>query len=449
MRTVKTPIPKEEQKAVQEIADKSKLKDHVDIVEDIYSFMKDPQVIDPGEITDDLIHDFVKGKFEYYLPMKKKVQGRIDFFNRILNHPYYAQFKQFSPLEGASVMMQMLNAFYQEKKKEENGGGSSMKEDEAMREFEGIIKYGKELFDLLDDEWFQSMMQNQNIGGGSGKGSDKNPAEQVKQIVQQMGHELEIYELSKKLEFTIRVSKKGKFNEVHYPDDGLDVDRIKKTEDIKRILPSQFALDDVLFLKKLISRELLKKKYMQRQEKRQILYMLVDSSGSMSSHVKGNLTKIDVCKAVAIALMKKMISNEDLFYFRWFTDRVDTLHIIETKEQAKKFLIELVFGRAADGGTAIQNAIEVAVKDVRKKLHKGMDLADILLVSDGDDNAVNVEYCNKILEGIDMHTIMITDRVYNKHDEQTSNLIQMSKNLLITRGRSGTDAVEVANVFSK
>jgi uncharacterized protein with von Willebrand factor type A (vWA) domain len=229
----------------------------------------------------------------------------------------------------------------------------------------------------------------------------------------------------------------------------MDVDRMKKTRDITKLLPSQFAMDDDLFLKKLLSKELLKKKYMQRQEKRQILYMLVDSSGSMGSEVIGGLTKIDVCKAVAIALMKKMITNEDFFYFRWFTDRVGELHMIETKEQAKKFLVDLVFGRGADGGTRIQLAIDTAATDIKKKLHKKMDLADILLVSDGDDNCVDVQHSNQILEGIDMHTIMITPNKYDKNDPQQSNLIQMSKNLLMTVCRKGTDVVEIANIFSK
>lgn len=448
MRTIVTKFNKEEQELIVEMAEKSKLKDHTDIVEDIYGFMKDPQMIDPGEITDELIDDFVKGKFEYYIPMKKKIQGRIDFFERILTHPYYEKFKDMNAEDGASVLLEMLNAFYKEKKKEEGGGGNKEEKDEAMKEFEGIIKYGRELFDLLDDEWFQSMMQSQNLGGGSGSGKDDMP-QQVKGIVEKMGKELLIYELSKKLEFTIRMSKKGKFNEVPYPDSGMDVDRIKKTRDITKLLPSQFAMDDELFLKKLLSKELLKKKFMQRQEKRQVLYMLVDSSGSMGEQVVSGLTKVDVCKAVAIALMKKMISNEDLFYFRWFTDKVDTLHIIETKEQAKKFLIDLVFGKGADGGTRIQLAIDTAATDIKKKLHKKMDLADILLVSDGDDNAVDVEHSNKMLEGIDMHTIMITQYKYDKKNTQHSNLVQMSKNLLMTVCNKGTDVVEIANIFSR
>lgn len=449
MRVVNTPLSKDKLKLVKEVAEKSKLKDHVDIVEDIYSFMEKPQIIDANDIREDLIKDFAQGKFEYYLPAKRKIQGRIDFFNRILNHPYYAKFKTLDTNTSSQVLLDMLNAFYKAKQKQEKQSGGTEKKDEAMKEFEDIIKYGRELFDLLDDEWFQQLMQQQQAGGEGGKeGNPKDGEKTVKKIVEQMAHELLIYELSKKLEFTIRVSKKGKFNEVHYPDNGLDVNRIEKIRDITKLLPAQLALDDDVFLKKLVSKELLKKKYLQRQEKRQVLYMLVDSSGSMSSNVTPNLTNIDVCKAVAIALMKKMIDNEDMFFFRWFTDRVDELHTITTKKEALAFLPKLVYGRGADGGTRIQNAISVAVNDINKKIGKKIDEADILLVSDGEDT-VDIPETNKMLGKIDMHTVLITPQKYNRTNPIHNNMVQISKNLLVTACKEGSDIVDIANVFSK
>jgi uncharacterized protein with von Willebrand factor type A (vWA) domain len=149
--------------------------------------------------------------------------------------------------------------------------------------------------------------------------------------------------------------------------------------------------------------------------------------------------------------MKKMISNEDQFFFRWFTDGVSDLHIIKTKEQAMQFLIELVYGQRADGGTNIQNALEVASKDIKAKAKKGhekIELADVLLVSDGLAD-VNVEACNKTLDKIDMHTVLITKSKYNKNDEYQSKLVQISKNFLMTKCDDDTDAIEIANIFSK
>jgi uncharacterized protein with von Willebrand factor type A (vWA) domain len=456
MRTVSTPINKDEKKVLKEIAESAKLKDtlknHFDIVEDIFGFMKKPELIDEGDITEDLIKDFIKGEFEYYLPAKRKVQGRIAFFNRVLTHPYYAKFRELDPIKGSSILLEMLNAFYKDKQKDEEKGQSGDEEkDEAMREFEGIIRYGKELFDLLDDEWFKNMMKDQQMPGGGGKGFDQKPEnlpQVVSQLVEAYGKQLKIYELSQKLEFTIRTSPKGKFNEVAYPDNGLDVDRIRKTRDVTKLLPSQLALDETLFMKKLVSKELLKKRYMQRQEKRQILYMIVDSSGSMDEGVGDGLTKIDVSKAVTIALMKKMISHEDLFFFRWFTDGVSDLHTIRTKEDAMSFLPRLVFGQHADGGTNIQHAIEVAAKDIKKKELAKIDLADILLVSDGLAD-VEVESSNKTLENIDMHTVLITRNKYDKNDQYQSKLIQISKNFLMSKCDEHSDVVEIANIFSK
>lgn len=448
MKVVMTLLTKEEEMKIGDIATKSKLAKQIDIVSDIMSFMKEPNVIAEGDITEDLIKDFVKGKFEYYVPAKQKIRGRIEFFNRILHHSYYPKFKSIDPIEGASILLEMLNAFYKEKKQQEEQGGSPApnNKDEAMKEFEDIIKYGRELFDLLDDEWFQKMLE-QKMGGFSGY-SPKDLPRKVSEMVQNMAKELAIYELSKRLEFTIRMSKKGKFNEVMFPDDGLDVDRIKKIRDITKLLPTQYALDDDVFLKKLVSKELLKKKYMQRQEKRQILYMIVDSSGSMDDEVIKGLRKIDVCKAVTIALMKKIIDNEDLFYFRWFTDRMGQLYKIATKQGALKFLPELVYGRGADGGTDIQKAIFTASDDIHKRVGAKMDLADVLLVSDGCATVV-VDECNKMLGGVDMHTVMITSNKLDKKNTYQSNLIQISKNFLMTKCDDVTDVVEICNIMDK
>jgi len=452
MRTVLTSFSEEERNEVRSLAEESKLSKNVDIVEDIFSFMKDPtRIVEEGDLTEELIQDFTNGKFEYYLPAKKKVQGRIEFFNRILSHPYYMKFKTLNPREGTSILLEMLNAFSKKKEEEEQGNGQGSKEkDEAMKQFEGIIKYGKQLFDLLDDEWFQELMKEQNIIA-QGEGDEIDPKEMpnlVKKMSDNMSRIIQIYELSQKLEFTIRASRKGKYNEVRFPDSGLDVAQMKETRDVTKLLPSQYALDDDVFIKRLLSRDLLKKKYMQRQEKRQILYMLVDSSGSMDDYAVKGLSKIDVCKAVTIALMKKMISNEDCFYFRWFTDDISPLSKISTKEEALKFLPELVYGRGANGGTDIQNAIKIAADDLKNKRISHWDTADILLVSDGLAS-VDVPECNNMLEGIDMHTVMISRHKYDIKDHYQSQMVRVSKNFLMTSCNSETNVVDIANIFTK
>lgn len=447
MRTVKTNITMEERGKLEEMSKNTKLKESFDIVEDIFSFMKEPSLIDEGSITDSLVDEFVNGKFEYYLHAKNKVKGRIEFFNRILTHPYYEKLKSNDPMKSAETMLKILDAFYREKEKPENGQKEKEEKSAEEKAFEKIIRYGKELFDLLDDEWFKTMVKHQM--GGDGKTPEaKDMAKYVNDVTQTMKRQIKIYELSQKLEFTIRVSKKGKYNETQFPDSGLDVARIKKVRDIVNILPSQYAFEEDLFLLKLAKKELLKKKFMQRQEKRQILYMIVDSSGSMSDHVIDGLSKIDVCKAITITLMKKMIENEDMFFFRWFTTSCSDLVTVKTKEEAKKFLIELVYGRPADGGTNIQYAIEVASKDIKAKTDKKMDMADILLVSDGMAELI-VQECNQMLDKIDMHTVMITPEKLNKQDSYHSNLIQISKNLLLTKCDKDTDIIEIANIFTR
>ncbi len=452
MRTVRTKLSKQEREAVTEIAKKSKLNKSVDIVEDIYGFMKEPDFMEEGDIVEGLIDDFAKGKFEYYLAMKKKVKGRVEFFNRMFHHPYYSKFRQMKPEESSLILLDILNAFVKAKKEEADDGGNGMpspEHDEAMKEFESLIKYGKELFDLLDDDFFQKAMQ-QAMGKDDTPNSKDDPDEmkdKIKGMISRMAKELAIYDLSKKLEFTIRTSPKGKWNEVQHPDKGMDVGRIKHAREITKLLPSQFAMDDDLFIKKLLGKELLKKKYMQRQEKKQVLYMIVDNSGSMDDRTSNVFTKFDVCRAIAVALMKKLIDKEDLFYFRWFSGYPEKLNRIKTKKDAVDFVPYILYNRDGDGGTNIMEAINQACDDIKQKKVDQADMMDILLITDGLAH-IEVEKVNKLLgQKIDLHSVIIS--TMNAGDYNLSPLKQISKNFLLTDAKKDSDVVKITNLFTR
>ncbi|MFA6971797.1 MAG: VWA domain-containing protein [Gallionella sp.] len=451
MRTVKTKLSKKELEVVHQVASKSKLSKSVDIVEDIFGFMKDPDYMEEGEIVEGLIDDYAKGKVEWYLATKKKIRGRIEFFKRLFSHPYYNKFRQLDAEESSSILLEMLNAFVKAKKENpDDGGMPSPQRDEAMQEFESLIKYGKELFDLLDDDFFNSMMQNNPSMGDNAPDEDDTPEEtkdKVKAMIAAMARELKIYDLSKKLEFTIRTSPKGKWNEVLYPDNGMDVCRMKGIRDITRLLPSQFAMDDDLFLKKLLNKELLKKKYTQRQEKRQILYMIVDNSGSMDDKASNTFRKFEICKAVAIALMKKLIDNEDLFYFRWFSGQPQSLHKIKTKKDAIAFVPYIMYNRDGDGDTNIMYALETACQDIKSKKVDKADMMDILLITDGYAQ-VDVEQTNKCLgDKIDLHSVIIS--TCGDSNSAFTELKQVSKNFLVTSAGKDSDVISITNLFTK
>lgn len=454
MRTVKTTLTKEEKVNLSGVIKESKLVGQDDVAEDIYGFFKNPEIISEADLTDDLIHEFCKGKFEYYLPAKKKIQGRIEFFSRIINHPYYDKFKNLPPNQSALTLLNMLNAF--KKAKEEPDGGDDKKEEqsELEREFESIIKYGMELFDLLDDPYFKRMMEYKGISTKVEKAGDlQKQAEQVSSI---MGHELAIYDLSQKLQFTIRLSKTGKYEESHFPDNGLDVARIRHIPDMIRALPTQLALDDDVFLKKLVSKELLMRKYMARKEKRQILYVLVDKSGSMGADLyqvrNQNLTRMDVSKAVCIALMKKLIENEDYFCLRWFDDGVYDTIKVKTENEAINATPKIIYGTSSGGGTNIMYALEVAVKDMKSAEFRNMDMSDILLISDGDATVDHIKV-NKMMDNkINLHTAFINEYDFSRQlkagkTHPYSSLIMSCKNFLQARVKEGADVLAITNLL--
>lgn len=457
MRTVLTQLTDAEKGAVQQIAKDSKLKGREDIVEDIYGFLKDPKFYDDYDITEQLIKEFAHGKFEWYLPTKSKVKGRIEFFDRLLHHSFYPKFKMLNNDEATATLMNMLNAFYKKEEDKQPGGSGKKEEDPEEKEFEDIIKYGIKLFDLLDDDCFKQVIQQhyENEGKDYNKAS---PEEIVNTVINELPRETIIYELSQRLEFTIRTSKTGKYNDVIFPDNGLDISRITQIRDLPKVLPTQLALDDDTFWKKLANKELLKKRYMQRQEKRQILYILLDRSGSMGDYSlevnKGGysytLTKLEVCKAITIAIMKKMIAGEDYFYFRWFEDSPHNLKKVCNKEDAAKFVREIMFQHST-GGTDIMLALQTAANDINvaKANPTGdkIDQSDIVLISDGYSN-IDVEKGSRMLNGIDLHSIIVAAK-NGRDKEGISRLRQLSKNFLCSKMTEGTEVIEVTNLFTK
>ncbi len=186
------------------------------------------------------------------------------------------------------------------------------------------------------------------------------------------------------------------------PSNDMDVTTIQSTEQLARIFPTQWLLEDVCpdaFYAKVAQRELLMPEWQrpaQRPEdsyddspdhkriedqaladtSKQHAYLLLDTSRTMSDHDRRGL----VARGLALAFLLKGYQQRSQLNFRPFTDQAADLSSGTSRDEFRN-IVRRVIDIPNGGQTRIQQALEQAVLDVRKA---GPCLrADVMLISDG------------------------------------------------------------------
>jgi uncharacterized protein with von Willebrand factor type A (vWA) domain len=251
---------------------------------------------------------------------------------------------------------------------------------------------------VLDDEDLKDSLC-KRAGVGHNQIHIGNILEIVRKIANTFSsREQAIFLIARKKEITERHAKKEEVLEsVPFPDDEMSIKTISNPMEILKTIPTQYAFDDDIFMQKLVKNELLIRDYQSRRFRKQVLYMLIDASGSMagSSEIYAS--------GLAISIVRQAISEGATYFIRHFDERPHELHIVKTKKEAEEMINYLLRNPHSGGGTNIQNAILTAVGDITSSPDK-FEKADILLISDGQDS---VSLTKSDLKDIKLHTTMI------------------------------------------
>jgi uncharacterized protein with von Willebrand factor type A (vWA) domain len=200
-----------------------------------------------------------------------------------------------------------------------------------------------------------------------------------------------IYELSQKLEMLLHRKSKLKFKPTEELTRERTTSQIRALTDIPKVIPSQHALPDEVFERKLVKKELVK---VQQQEnpklKKQLLFVLIDSSGSMTSSaglggIFGFVTRGALAATFSLALSKRTRDDKGILYIRFFEGKPDKLLSCRTIEEFRN-LEDLISECAFDGfSTNIPSAIRTAVADIRAAKDE-LSKAEILMITDAGDH---------------------------------------------------------------
>ena len=207
------------------------------------------------------------------------------------------------------------------------------------------------------------------------------------------------------------------------PSNDMDVTTIQSAEQLARIFPTQWMLEDVCpdaFYAKVAQRELLMPEWQrptqnpedsyddspdhERIEDRalpdtpkQHAYLLLDTSRTMCDHDRRG----PVARGLALAFLLKGHQQRSQLNFRPFTDQAADLSSGTSREDFRK-IVRRVIDIPNAGQTRIQKALEQAVHDVR---HEGPCLrADVMLISDGISRLTENPFRDEHL-----HTFLVAD----------------------------------------
>jgi Mg-chelatase subunit ChlD len=445
-----------------------------DVVKDLNEVLKNPESLKPPfDIWMETRRGYKRNELDLLRKGYEKNMAWRSFLQRFSQHPYYRQIlQQENPLLTISDVLGNLIKKINEMMGG-SGGSSGRNPDEEEQAFTQIIKYGKNLLDLLDDETLQEFLQPGSTQGNDDddqnqNDSDSDENEQENQDSQPMDDkpqgfdhskaveqilksweapEITTMELCLDLDMSMKLKKSGLESPSEYPEDGIDVRGMRSLAEVTRALPSQMALPEDVFYQRVARQELLIKEWTTKKERKNILYFLVDKSGSMGNlgyEYGGHYSRIQWAASVAIAYLRNMVANGDIFAFRFFDDLPGPLYIVTTPKEGGK-LISHIFNYAGNsGGTDIQKALEQAIHDIATKKDVRIEKADIMLVSDGECGIDGAKLKLQLADArINLHTVIVGGgRPYSGVSLQ-----DISKNYLTVRNDAGF--YRLATLFNK
>jgi uncharacterized protein with von Willebrand factor type A (vWA) domain len=254
---------------------------------------------------------------------------------------------------------------------------------------------------VFDDEMMRNVIEQQAGIGHNTLTTVEGLAKNINKIARVINSSnYKILDVARKFDATEQYVREEEVRDVNFPEKDWRITNMKTLSDFPNILPFQFLYPNEIFDKMLMDKDLKVKQYQSRRKKKQVLYLLIDVSGSMSG------ARQLVATSIALAYIKKAIKEKSIYFFRHFDDTPFDLHKVTNEKEALKEINYLLKNPKSGGGTCIDKALRRAIDDIndprifkqiekencdiaeRPSMEDTEDLyerADILIITDGED----------------------------------------------------------------
>lgn len=166
----------------------------------------------------------------------------------------------------------------------------------------------------------------------------------------------------------------------------LRLRRLKSPSELALIPQSSWALYMAapgLFWEKVMNHELhVRERVTFRESKsKQLLYALIDVSGSMDS-----TAKIGVALGVLLNRLQGVMKGEAELYYRFFDGDVFEEHHVRTRSDAIQAMKSLLKTNFSGKSTNIQRALDAGLNAVNMHKRRGLIRPDMVVITDGEDS---------------------------------------------------------------
>ena len=191
-------------------------------------------------------------------------------------------------------------------------------------------------------------------------------------------------EVARNLELLSQMNvRKRRHLEADVEGDDIKVRQIKGFDELGSLRQYEWALPESYRLMRVATRATSIRERAKRIDKKQLLYLIVDCSGSMDDPQR-------IGKACGIVMNRlKAVANEDAeVYLAFFAEKLYDEFSAKNAKEARALMMMVENHNFSGGGTAIANCAKLAAERINKMMEKDPMLTrpEIAIVTDGQDN---------------------------------------------------------------
>ncbi len=340
--------------------------------------------------------NWTKNRQEAIEDMANKImkyhQSVQDFLRTIKFHKVPGQ----TPLEKAVSLLKFLY----------NQGGEPGEDGEPLPIFQkkNGEEVGRNLNNLLDmidslDEAEKKLLKEKETN------EDRDQTLQKRKLLEDMTREKEVWlKVSRLLDKKAQMCVSRSVKIVPSPDgDEVRTRPMKDLGELLKITKSSWALyrlQPTIFWYKAATKQFVVKERIKKKEKKQLLYIIIDCSGSMDDGER-------IAKAGGILFnrLKAVIKGEAEIYVRFFDSDLHEEFHASTASEAKELMGRFGEENFSGGSTEISACVRQAQKRIKEIVAEGQcERPELVVITDGDDS---IDLTTKELRGTKMHAFVV------------------------------------------
>lgn len=306
-----------------------------------------------------------------------------------------------SPLEQAMNLLKLLS-----KKQGGQGGGEGGEPLPIFTDNDQSEKVGNDLNHLMDE--IDSLSEDEkelldpNQDAGAGKGENGDDGLQKMKLAEDFlrGKEL-MLQISRNLDKLTRMQvRKSKKQEPDPAGDSVRNRPIAHMGEMSRLVKSEWALPSTYRNFRMVTHASFVRERVTTIEKKQLLYIIIDCSGSM-----GSGQRIFKAGGILMNRLKAVIEGEAELYVRLFDTSLKQEYNASTSAEAKELIRHFTEKNYSGGSTDISGCSRAAQKRIEEIIAAGATYRpELVVITDGDDS---INLTIKDFQGTKMHAFVV------------------------------------------